>query len=146
MKGKILDFSVQSGEGVISGDDGTRYPFVGAEWKAPTPPDNGKRVDFDVSDGKAIGVYLDNPNTTGSKKVGAILFALFLGTFGAHKFYLGLTRPAVIMLCVSLFGILLLGIPTLIIAIIAFIELIIYITKSDEEFEQIYVIDRKEWF
>ena len=33
MKGKILDFSIQSNSGAISGEDGERYNFDGADWK-----------------------------------------------------------------------------------------------------------------
>ena len=31
MQGTILDFSIQSNAGAISGDDGNRYTFSGAE-------------------------------------------------------------------------------------------------------------------
>jgi len=40
----------------------------------------------------------------------------------------------------------LLGIPNLVLGVIAFIEGIIYLTKSDEEFEQTYVVEKKQWF
>ncbi|WP_413702474.1 hypothetical protein ACLKMH_16425 [Psychromonas sp. KJ10-10] len=50
------------------------------------------------------------------------------------------------MLLVFLFGFILLGIPSMIIGVIAFIEFIMYLTKSDEEFEQIYVQGNKPWF
>lgn len=50
------------------------------------------------------------------------------------------------MLLVFIFGWILLGIPSLIIGVIAFVEFIIYLTKSDEEFEQIYVTGQKPWF
>lgn len=59
MKGTILDFSVQSNAGVISGDDQNRYQFNGAEWRENNPPTRGARVDFDVNDeGQAIQVYV----------------------------------------------------------------------------------------
>lgn len=58
MKGKILDYTVQINEGIISGDDGNRYKFSGTEWKAVTPPMAGACVDFEVSDQTAHGVYL----------------------------------------------------------------------------------------
>ena len=32
MKGQILDFSIQAG-GLISSEDGKRYPFKNEEWK-----------------------------------------------------------------------------------------------------------------
>jgi hypothetical protein len=34
----------------------------------------------------------------------------------------------------------------MVIGVIAFVEFIIYLTKSDEEFEQIYVTGKKVWF
>ena len=79
-------------------------------------------------------------------KLVAYLMWFFLGAFGAHKFYLGYTTQGVIMLLVWLFGLILLGIPSLIIGVIAFIEFIIYLTKSDADFEQIYVVGRRPWF
>ncbi|PLX51295.1 MAG: hypothetical protein C0613_00690 [Desulfobulbaceae bacterium] len=148
MKGKILDYTVQTNQGVIAGDDGNRYKFVGSEWKASTLPTVGANVDFEVHGQDAIGIYVI-AGTTGSgmsKRVTASLFAFFLGGFGIHKFYLGMTKPAVIMLCIWFFGWFFLGIPTIIIGIIAFIEFIIYLTKTDEDFERIYVAGRKEWF
>lgn len=59
----------------------------------------------------------------------AIILALFLGGFGAHKFYLG--RVAAGVLYLIFFW-------TFIPAIIAFIEMIIYITMSDEAFAAKY--------
>ena len=41
---------------------------------------------------------------------------------------------------------LLLFIPNFVLGLIAFIEGIIYLTKSDEEFEQAYVVQKKKWF
>ncbi|MEG0483271.1 MAG: DUF805 domain-containing protein [Acinetobacter sp.] len=60
MKGTILDYSIQSNSGVISGDDQIRYPFTGAEWKADVPPNRGMRIDFDVdSMGNALQIYTE---------------------------------------------------------------------------------------
>jgi len=61
MKGKLLDFSVAQGEGVISGDDGNRYTFLGKEWKSQAAPQVGMRVDFETDGRSALGVYLDVP-------------------------------------------------------------------------------------
>jgi phage shock protein PspC (stress-responsive transcriptional regulator) len=58
MKGDILDFSIQSNSGLISGEDGKRYTFAGAEWKDSNLPTRGLKVDYDVQDGKAVAVYL----------------------------------------------------------------------------------------
>src|SRR5208337_502298 len=63
MKGTILDFSVQAGEGIISGDDNNRYKFAGSEWKASDAPARGQRVDFDITEGRATGVYRELSKT-----------------------------------------------------------------------------------
>ncbi|MCF3098102.1 TM2 domain-containing protein [Aeromonas australiensis] len=94
----------------------------------------------------AKAIYAITSNVGASKKVAAALFAFFLGAFGAHKFYLGYTKQGVIMLLTFLFGFILLGLPSVIIGIIAFIEFVIYLSKSDEEFEQTYIINKKVWF
>jgi len=62
-------------------------------------------------------------------RVAAIILALFLGGFGVHKFYLGRIAAGVFYL---------LFFWTLIPAIIAFVEMIIYITMSDEAFAEKY--------
>lgn len=67
MQGKILDFSVQTNSGIISGDDQQRYSFVGIEWKEQQLPKRGMSVDFDVNtDGHATAIYaaLTSPNTS----------------------------------------------------------------------------------
>jgi phage shock protein PspC (stress-responsive transcriptional regulator) len=69
-KGKILDFSIPESQGVISGDDGNRYTFVGKEWKSPTPPMAGSRVDFDTDGRSAIAIYLDAPAKLGASAAG----------------------------------------------------------------------------
>ena len=76
-------------------------------------------------------------------KVAAGLLAIFLGTLGIHKFYLGYSKAGVIMLLVSL---LTFGIGAMVMAVIALIEGIMYLTKNDEEFDAVYVRGTKEWF
>ncbi|MEF9958033.1 MAG: DUF805 domain-containing protein [Acinetobacter sp.] len=59
MKGQILDFSVQTNSGVISGEDGKRYPFSGAEWKDNKAPARGMTADFDVDASQnAVQIYV----------------------------------------------------------------------------------------
>lgn len=68
---------------------------------------------------------------SGSKdRTTAALLALLLGGIGAHHFYLGNTVRGVLYL---------LFVWTLIPVIVAFVEGIIYLTKSDEEFQRKYV-------
>ena len=83
-------------------------------------------------------------NTEPTKeKIVAGLLAILIGTLGIHKFYLGYTKSGIIMLLVSLltFGF---GAPVM--AVISLIEGILYLTKSDAEFYQTYVQNKKEWF
>ncbi len=153
MKGKILDFSVQTNSGAISGDDGERYNFSGADWKSERPPTRGMFVDFATEDYQAKEIYIaiGGGSTFGEKdKILAGLFAILLGAFGIHKFYLGYKKAGIILLVINTAGLLitwiLLFIPNYIVCIIGIIEGILYLVKSDEEFEQTYVIEKKEWF
>ena len=50
------------------------------------------------------------------------------------------------MLVVALLGWVLLFIPNLVLGIIAFIEGIMYLTKSDNDFYQTYIVNKKAWF
>ncbi len=80
-------------------------------------------------------------------KTAAGLLAIFLGSLGIHKFYLGYSRAGVTMLLLTIIaGPLTLGIVAGIMELIALIEGIIYLTKSDEEFQATYVDNQKTWF
>ena len=58
MKGKVLDFSIQKGGGLILGDDGQRYLFVASEWQEQSLPLRDVVVDFEAAGKYAKGVYL----------------------------------------------------------------------------------------
>jgi TM2 domain-containing membrane protein YozV len=76
-------------------------------------------------------------------KTAAGLLGIFLGSLGIHKFYLNYTKEGVIMLLVSL---LTCGVGATVMGIIGFIEGILYLTKTDEEFQYTYVDGYKGWF
>jgi TM2 domain-containing membrane protein YozV len=98
---------------------GVRQPFIGGPGGAPSSrPDEGKRI--------AAGIC-----------------ALLVGSLGIHKFILGLNTAGLIMLLVS---ILTCGIGAIPMHIIGLIEGIIYLSKSDEDFYQTYIVGKKEWF
>lgn len=79
--------------------------------------------------------------------VAAGLLAIFLGVFGVHKFYLGYHITGFIMLGVTILGSLLtIGIAAGVVWLIGVIEGIIYLTKSQSEFEQLYVFNKREMF
>ncbi|MEL6738919.1 MAG: TM2 domain-containing protein [Pseudomonadota bacterium] len=153
MRGQIMDFDLQKGKGLISGEDGNRYAFDVSEWRQNDMPKRGRRVDFEASDGAALQVYTLGPDAGAGRKdkwVAAVL-AFVLGPFGAHKFYLGYTQAGVIMLAMFLGGILtsiiIIGIiPLMAVSIIAFVEFIIYIVTSEEDFEERYVLNERPWF
>ena len=77
------------------------------------------------------------------KKVAAGILGILLGALGIHKFILGYTKEGVIMLLVT---VLTFGFGGFVMGIIGLIEGIIYLTKSDEEFDATYVTGRKGWF
>jgi TM2 domain-containing membrane protein YozV len=147
MKGNILEYSEDSRSGLISGEDGKRYNFDIKEWKGSSLPKVENKIDFSTSGDNAEAIYPQSSSSNASStKIAAALFAFFLGAFGAHKFYLGYTKQGIIMLLFFIFGFILLGIPSIIIGLIAFIEFILYLVKSDEEFEQTYIVGKKPWF
>lgn len=64
---------------------------------------------------------------------------------------MGYTAPGVILLVATIAGLALLivfvGLAALIATwIISLVEFIIYIGKSDEEFHETYVVNKREWF
>ncbi len=69
--------------------------------------------------------------------------AITAGYFGIHKFILGRNVEGLIMLLVTLLSC---GIVGLIVWVLAIVEGIIYLLKSDREFEQDYLIGAKGWF
>ena len=75
------------------------------------------------------------------KKLLAGLLAIFLGNLGIHKFILGYNTAGIIMIALNLTCI---GAP--VIRIISLIEGIMYLVKSDEEFYNTYLANRREWF
>jgi len=77
------------------------------------------------------------------KKIVAGVLALVLGQLGIHKFYLGYNTAGIIMLLVTLLTCGALGV---VVWVIAIIEGITYLTKSDEDFVATYVTGKKEWF
>lgn len=77
---------------------------------------------------------------TGSNRVVACLLAIFLGNFGAHKFYLGHRTMGIIYLLLNLA----LALPTLFVGplilwVICLIEGLTYLSYSDEAFAAKFV-------
>ena len=152
MKGQILHIDPNTGEGVISGSDGRRYGFVAADLlgsgQIARP---GVAVDFQPRGERATEVYpdpgaLQAARHYGKSRMVAGLLALFFGGVGAHKFYLGNNRAGLIMLAVTLLGWMLFFIPSGVVWVIALVEGVIYLTRSDEQFHEIYELGERDWF
>jgi TM2 domain-containing membrane protein YozV len=150
MRGRVLGWDNSASQGQISGEDGQRYTFARPDWRESYWPARGQVVDFEANTDRAGNIYVLQGSSAGAvvgskDKVAAALLAFFLGCFGAHKFYLNKTGAAVTMLLCGTIGWLLV-LPGLIIAIIAFIEFIIYLVIDDAEFQRRYVQGNQSWF
>ena len=83
------------------------------------------------------------PQKQENKRVIAGILGILLGALGIHKFILGYQNEGLIMLLVS---VLTCGIGAGAMGLVGLIEGIIYLTKTDEEFEQTYIVGQKPWF
>ena len=79
----------------------------------------------------------------GPSKVLCGVLAILIGALGVHKFIMGQTTAGLIMLLVT---VLTCGFAGPVMGTIGLIEGIIYLTKSDEDFYQTYVVEKKAWF
>ena len=79
------------------------------------------------------------PPDVNSKKILAGIMGIILGGLGIHRFILGDTSGGIIRIVITVVTC---GIGY----IIGLIEGIIYLTKSDAEFYQEYMVQKKAWF
>lgn len=141
MRGQVLGVDVATGDGQISGEDGQRYVFRPEDWADRVGPSVGAKIDFQADGRHARRIYRQPgtfsaappaPRADRNKYVAALL-AFFLGVFGVHRFYLGRTGSAVVMLILTLT---LIG--AFVSAVWAFVDFIRYLAMSDAEFAQRY--------
>lgn len=83
------------------------------------------------------------PTPDASKKIAAGICGILLGSLGIHKFILGYNKEGIILLLVT---VLTCGFGASITWIIGLIEGIMYLTKSDQEFVNTYIVNKKPWF
>jgi TM2 domain-containing membrane protein YozV len=88
-----------------------------------------------------------------NKKMIAGLCAILVGTIGVHKFVLGYNQEGIIYIgafvVIFIFSMITCGIGTFLfipLGAIPFIEGIIYLTKSDEDFFETYQKNKRPWF
>ena len=79
------------------------------------------------------------PADINSKKILCGVLGILLGGFGVHRFLLEDVTGGIIRIVITVFTC---GIGS----IIGLIEGIIYLTKSDQEFYQTYMVEKKAWF
>ena len=151
MRGKILTYDESTTQGLISGDDGQRYAFsLDAVLGGKAYLFSGHDVDFEGDSAHVVptakNIYvLATPTLFPKSRIAAAVLAFFLGCFGAHKFYLRQTTQGVIyFLCGTIgWGLLL---PGLIVTLFSLIEMVIYLTMSDNEFYETYEIRGRKMF
>ena len=78
-------------------------------------------------------------NNGDNKKILAGVLGIFFGQIGIHKFILGYNKEGFIQILLTM-------ITCGIAGIIGFIEGIIYLTKSDEDFYNTYQVGKRTWF
>ena len=97
------------------------------EYHAPTPP----RPDIRINDAYS---------PSHKNRVTAGLLAMLLGWLGVHKFYLGHKGLGILYIAGTFTFFF------LITFVVSIVEGIMYLTKSDEEFQYIYIEERKAMF
>ncbi|BBN96087.1 hypothetical protein DEGR_28200 [Deinococcus grandis] len=123
------------------------------------PSQSGNFDDLERQARQAINQFTQGVQSgdVAQKKLIAGLLAIFLGGLGVHKFYLGNTQPGVIMLAATIGGWFLGIIGSFIIVgavfflvpflvgLLGLVEGIIYLTKSDADFQREYITGKKAW-
>ena len=79
------------------------------------------------------------PNYRSEKKLAAGLLGILLSPFAANKFYLGYINEGLIQIVLNI-------VTCGIASVVPFIEGIIYLTMSDQQFDETYVRNKKPWF
>lgn len=89
----------------------------------------GKEIHVSASACPHCGATQSSQPQGEKSRMAAALFAFFLGSFGAHKFYLGKVGQGLLYLIFFW---------TFIPCFISFVEFILYLCQSDEEFARKY--------
>ena len=114
MIGAIKDYDTETQTGTISNGK-EDFAFAISEWIANAPPEQGDNVKFDLRGEKLFNIDLYaatlDKSTAVKRKWVAVPLALILGFVGAHRFYLGYYRMAVIIIIVNFLLIKVIGAP-----------------------------------
>lgn len=145
MRGQVLGVDTRTGDGIVVGDDGSRYTFRPADWAHRGEPAVGMYVDFETHETRALSIFpvpgaapapvspAPAPAQNDRNKYVAAIIAFFFGPLGIHRFYLGRVGSGVAMLVLSCTVIgLLVSVPW------ALIDMVRYLIMSDAEFAARY--------
>ena len=143
MRGQVLGVDTRTGDGIVLGGDGRRYRFRPRDWAAHGEPAIGLDVDFEVEADRALSIF-PVPGSTPApappaatpaipdndrNKYVAALLAFLIGPLGIHRFYLGRTGTAVLMLLLTCTVVgLLATVPW------SLVDMVRYLVMSDREF------------
>ena len=94
---------------------------------------------YGYSNGPSQNQNFNNKNYRAEKKLAAGLLGILAGIVGANKFYLGYINQGLIQIVLNVCTC---GAAS----VIPLIEGIIYLTMSDEQFDQTYIQNKKGWF
>ena len=94
---------------------------------------------YGYSNGPSQNQNFSNRNYRYEKKLAAGLLGILAGIVGANKFYLGYINQGLIQIVLNVCTC---GAAS----VIPLIEGIIYLTMSDEQFDQTYIQNKKGWF
>jgi TM2 domain-containing membrane protein YozV len=88
-----------------------------------------------------------NPSIINTNRLAAGLAGILLGGFGIHKFVLGMPKAGVIMLLLTVVGgFITCGTVSAVVGVIGLIEGVLYLTRNDPDFSQLYMVQKKQWF
>lgn len=151
MSDENKDLGEQAKDGLENAKEGTKEVAGNAKEKTNEFTDSAKETASDFKEGAKEA--FDNLSNAGgdNKKVLAAILAILLGSLGVHKFILGYQKEGLILLGATVVGyatlcIVIGGFILMATGVIGLIEGIIYLTKSDEEFHNIYQANKRPWF
>lgn len=111
---------------------------------SPTDPQAIVCVKCGTGFSQPFSLDLGSGGTNNRVLVGIV--AIVLGALGIHKFLLGYTKAGIITIVITFVGGIVFGLGALAMTIVGIIEGITYLTKSDADFQNTYVTNKKEWF
>ena len=99
-------------------------------------PRCGKYTNAQQKSSYSSSNHVYGSNSNDRNNVAAGLLAIFLGTFGIHKFYLGEIGMGIFYILITCFGFIFFCIPNIILQVVVIIEGILYLVTDNETFNK----------